>query len=254
MIEDARALVSIAEGLRGLNPNRDPPDATSTRPSPSAGGRAVLVHAVSIDEGDGGRVQADDKPPLPLPILVLLDDAPAVPDFLPETDDIGPTLSEEQVHRAIERRVRGALNRAPTERYVSDLVESIQDAVIVIDRQRTVVYLNTSAVSLLQSLTRRTGPFVGQPIASAFPPAASATVRPAIQDALVHADASRVEDPERHRGLALDIAIFPNPHGATLLVRDVTERKDIEAELVEARLSLARAEARLRTRGDEAPP
>jgi PAS domain-containing protein len=254
MIEDARALVSIAEGLRDMNPSRDPPDGTSIRPPPSVGGRAVLVHAVSIDEGEGGRAQADDTLPRPLPILVLLDDAPAVPDFLPESADAGAPITEEQIRGAIEQRVREALDRTPTEHYVSDLVESIQDAVIVIDRQRTVVYLNTSAVSLLQSLTRRTGPFVGQPIASAFPPAASATVRPAIQDALVHADASRVEDPERHRGRALDIAIFPNPHGATLLVRDVTERKDIEAELVETRLSLARAEARLRARDDEARP
>lgn len=255
MIDDARALVSIAESLRDWNPSRDAADATGLRPASCETARAVLIHAVSIDEGDLDRAPLDGGPATrALPILVLLDDAPEVPVFLPEEADIdlaNPT--EEGVRRAVELRVREALGPPPVEHRVLDVVESIQDAVIVIDRQRAIVYLNTSAASLLQTLTGRTGPFVRQPLASAFPPAASATLRPAIQDALLHAEASRVEDPERHRGLALDVAVFPNPHGATLLVRDVTERKDIEAELVEARLSLARAEARLRARDDEAP-
>ncbi|HLE96821.1 MAG TPA: PAS domain-containing protein [Candidatus Thermoplasmatota archaeon] len=244
-------LVSMAEGLR--DPTQVPQDARHARTSTGGGSRAIVVHAVSI--ADSGETRpVEETPTRPSPILVLLDDAPAVPDFLPEGADLDPAdPTEEQVRRAIEQHVREALNHSPMEHCLLDLVESIQDAVVVIDRRSIVLHLNTRAVALLQTMTRRTGPFVGQPLASVFPPAASATLRPAIHEALVHAGASRVDDPERHRGLALEVAIFPHPQGATLLIRDVTERKDLEAELIETRLARARAEARLRAYDSEAP-
>lgn len=252
MIADARALVSIAESLAERDPRRGTGNvAVRRRAGPGSAG-AVLIHAVSLHAEDVAFRPAG-APPSMVPILVLLDDAPALPEFLPEGTAVGLDMpTEEALRSAIERHVREALGRSPSEHHVFDLVESIQDGVIVIDRQRTVAYLNASATALLQTLTGRTGPFVGQPLGTAFPPALSATTRPAIHDALVHADASRVEDPERHRGIALDIAIFPHPHGATLLVRDATRRRDVEAELIETRLRLARAESRLRARADEA--
>jgi PAS domain-containing protein len=260
LIDDARALVDMAEGLRGRH--ADPPEPIRRSSSPNAVSRAVLVHAVSIDADTSdpsgsayrGRRDAPDQAPSgasaarrPTPLIVLLDDAPRVPEFLPEGEDLDAAdPTEEQIQRAIELRVRKALDRPLAEHAVLDILGSIQDAVMAIDRQRVLTYLNAAAVSLLQSLTRRTGPFVGEPLANAFPPAASATIAPAIHDALVHADASRVDDPERHRGLALDVSVFPDPHGATLVVRDATLRKDIEAELIETRVALSRAEAHLR--------
>lgn len=253
MIEDARALVALAESLAATNAQRAAAaGALQPRPATMAPAGAVLVHAVSL-HGKDVAFRSASAPVGDLPIIVLLDDAPAVPDFLPDGVDVDlddPT--DEAVRGAIVKRVRDALQRSPVEFHVLDLVESIQDAVIVIDRQSTVSYLNASATALLQTLTRRSGPFVGQPLAKVFPPALSASARPAIQNALDHASASRVEDPERHHGIALDIAIFPHPQGATLLVRDVTRRRDIEAELIETRSSLARAESRLRARDDEA--
>lgn len=252
MIEDARALVAIAQGLARARQPRGAADAeAAARVSPGPAG-AVLIHALSVHDGDLSIRAVGGAPTTP--ILVLLDDAPGVPEFLPEPTDVGleqPT--EESVRRATERHVREALRRGPSENHILDLVESIRDSAIVIDRQRTVLYLNPSATALLQRLTGRTGPFLGQPIEVAFPPALSPTTRPAIHAALVHADASHIEDPQLHHGIALDIAIFPHPNGATLLVRDVTERRNIEAELIETRLRLARAESLLRARDDEVP-
>lgn len=240
LMEDARALASIAESLRdGAAPPR------IDLPTPAG---AILIHAMTIDD-------APPAPPAhgPTPTLVLLDDAPVAPEFLLADPGELASPTEEQARGLIARAIRGALDRAPSEHQLIDLVESIQDAVIVVDRQRKILYLNASATSLLQTLTLRTGPFVGQPLGTSFPPAASATIGPAIQAALLDADASRVSDPERHRGLALDVAIFPNPYGATLLVRDVTGRRELETRLSAIRVSLARAEALLRARDDEAP-
>lgn len=248
MIEDARALVSMAQSLADARTV----DAEVHRRAGAPSAAAVLVHAVSLHEEDVAPRPAGALAP-GVPILVLLDEAPATPEFLPEGADVDldkPT--EEAVRMAIERRVRGALEQPPSTHHLLDLVESLGDAVIAVDRRETVVYLNPRATALLQTLTGRTGPFVGQPLGTAFPPALSATTRPAIHDALAHANATRVEDPERHRGIALDIAIFPYPDGATLLVRDATRRRDVEAELIETRLSLARAESRLSARDDEA--
>lgn len=253
MIADARALVSLAEGLRDWAPERRVEEARSRGPPSRAAASAVLVHAMSlVDLGEevarsAPRSQAGPR------MLVLLDDVPAVPSFLP--DDADSDVATVGVARAaIEQGLRGAAARAPLTRLILDLVECMQDAILAIDRDRTVTYLNPSGVALLQSLTNRTGPFVGEPLAKAFPPATSPTLRPAIERALRDADATRVEDPERHRGLVLDVAVFPNPDGATLLLRDVTARRDIEAELVEARLSLARAARREAALDDEAVP
>lgn len=253
MIADARALVSMAESLAEHDRLRGAPDVDVLRTATPGSTGAVLIHAVSLRGLDVASLAASDSAAA-LPILVLLDDAPAVPAFLPEgahVDLAHPT--EEGLRSAIERHVRGALGHSPSQHHILDLVESIRDSVIVIDRERTVAYLNPCATALLQTLTGRTGPFVGEPLGTAFPPSLSAPVRPAIEDALVHADESRIEDPTRHHGIALDIAIFPHPQGATLLMRDATQRWNIEAELIDTRLSLARAEARLRARGDEAP-
>jgi len=230
LIDDARSLLSSAEALREWDTGSGP------RAPPTSG--AVLVHALILDEPAASG---------PMPVLVLLGDAPSSTLFLPtETDPADP--SEDGVRAAIERTIRGALGQPPPDHHAIDLIESIQDAVLVIDRRQDLTYLNPSATALLQTLTSRTGPFLGQPLATAFPPAASAAVLPAIQAALVDAETSRVTDPARHHGLALDIAIFPTPHGATLLVRDVSERKDLEAELSSTRASLARAVAQLEER------
>lgn len=252
MIADARALVSIARSLSPVARSRDGTDGDILADTPRASPGVVLIHAVSLPSEDVAYRSASGRHST-APIFVLLNDAPTFPEFLPEDIEVDmddPT--EGSLQSAIERHVREALGRSPSENHILDLVESIQDGVIVIDRHRTVVYLNPGATALLQTLTGRTGPFVGQPLARAFPPALSPTLRPAIFDALVHGEASHVSEPERHRGLALDVALFPHPHGATLLVRDGTERRDIEAELIETRVSLARAESRLRARDDEA--
>lgn len=246
MAEDARALAAMAASVREWGSDRMLAPAQAA----AAVEGAILVHAMTLD------ADAFKGPPVsgapPPTILVLLEDGPAIPTFLTEDASLDDAPAD-RVRRAIDARLREGLRRPPDGVHALDLLESVQDAIIAIDRERLVLYLNASAVALAQSLTSRTGPFVGRPLALAFPPAAGATLRPAIQAALVHATPDRVEEPGRHRGRALDVAVFPNPGGATLLIRDITKRKDTEAQLIDARVDLARAGALLHARDDPGP-
>ncbi|MHB8604691.1 MAG: PAS domain-containing protein [Thermoplasmatota archaeon] len=248
LLRDARSLLDDGWRARGASAAPQASDAHTSPARSESGARAVIVHAITVDADGESHVRGDaDRATRASPILVMLADTPAIPEFLPPEEASPPSQApvRKEIAEAFERHVGAALHPSPPVEDALDLVESIQDAILMIDRRSLILYANTSAISLLQSLTSRTGPFVAQPLANAFVPAATVTLRPALDAALHHAETARIEDPERHRGRAFDVAIFPNPRGATLLIRDITGRKDTEAELREVRIALRRATAEL---------
>jgi PAS domain S-box-containing protein len=125
------------------------------------------------------------------------------------------------------------------------LFEGTRDAVIVVDAQDRLVDLNTAAREAMGP-TARTA--IGQPVAQVF------STWPGLIEQALHADGAQIEVPldgqEGRRHFEVSSSLLRDgrgrPAGRTIVMREVTERRQVEAALRES-------EERFRTIYDTAP-
>lgn len=204
--------------------------------------RAILVHPADLREARMlFAAIARTENARGLPLLAVLDESPGDPDALPPGADaylVDP--SPDDLMAALDDHVVTAWSRSLGGQHALDILESLDDGVLVIDRAQRVVHHNPAGLAFVQRTTRRSGTLLGRALEAAVPAFAAAHARSAVRAALIHGATSHFE--LRLEPLWLSVDVFPNPDGATVVVRDTTERHTLEDALLETRMRLARSE------------
>jgi PAS domain S-box-containing protein len=115
---------------------------------------------------------------------------------------------------------------------VRQVYERITDAFVALDRELRFTYLNERAEALLQA---DADALRGRHVAEAFPFIEGSAALDAYRRALDEQEPTTVEEYAEPLDRWLEIRSFPAPDGISVYFRDITERKDKEAELREER-------------------
>ncbi len=109
-----------------------------------------------------------------------------------------------------------------------DILDSINDGVIAIDRAWRITFLNRRAVRLLHTPRRRA---IGAPLWELFPAIAGGEIESALRDAAASGRPTRTEAlvPELSRWF--ELRTVPMRHGMSVYFDDVTERRNARAAL-----------------------
>jgi PAS domain S-box-containing protein len=127
----------------------------------------------------------------------------------------------EQCGLALERqRLHEAELRHVEER--AALLETMQDAFISLDHELRYIYLNSQAEELVN---RSAAELLGRRIEDAFPEAAGSEIVRALRRVLATERSERLEAIDTVSGRWVEARIHPAPHGVSLAVRDVSERR-----------------------------
>ncbi|HUR68394.1 MAG TPA: ATP-binding protein [Candidatus Thermoplasmatota archaeon] len=204
--------------------------------------RAILIQPADLHEaaeliGDIRRLDLARR----IPILAVLGDAPTDAVVLPPGADaylIDPT--PEDLIEAIGQHVVATWSRDLGGEHALDLIESLGDAVLVVDRAHRIVYHNSSGLALVQRATHQSATILGSLVERALPSFVEGQLQHALRAGLEHGETSHVE--QRMGPLWVGLDVFANPDGVTLVARDITERHRLEEALLETRMSLARSE------------
>ena len=128
--------------------------------------------------------------------------------------------SEEELHQQKIELLRANQN-------ISDILESIQDNLYVIDREWNYVYINKKAAS---SLNMKPEDFIGKNLWKLFPKYAGTEDGIKFRNSMEKREISRFETHSKYTGIWYDVNVYPSNEGITILGTDITERKNIEEQ------------------------
>lgn len=120
----------------------------------------------------------------------------------------------------------------------SSVIESIQEGLIVINRDWQFVFINTEGQRLLR---REETDLIGRGLWDEYPNLLGSEFGQACQDAMERNIAAVIEDPSAVTGSILENRIYPSPDGILIFYVDVTQKRRVteELRLNEERLRLA---------------
>ncbi|GAA5534213.1 GAF domain-containing protein [Deinococcus aluminii] len=179
----------------------------------------------------------------PLGVLVL--EWPAPHPFTPEERRFLATLSGQCALALGRARLLGQLRRA--ERRQTDILESIDDAFYALDHQGRFTYVNRRAEQLWG---RRREDLLGRVCWEAFPQVTGGEAYRAHLTAATERRVVRLEVPSAILGTWLDICICPSEAGLSVYFKDITGRKQVEAQVRDLNRTLEQC-VRERTRESE---
>jgi PAS domain S-box-containing protein len=112
------------------------------------------------------------------------------------------------------------------------VLETLSDALFVVDREWRFVYLNRRGAELVR---RPAEELLGRVLGEAFPQAPGTAFRQGCERAVREGVTTEIEEFYAPLGLWLYVRAFPSPEGLTITMQDVSDRKRAEAE--QARLT-----------------
>jgi PAS domain S-box-containing protein len=142
-------------------------------------------------------------------------------------------LAVERQRRLVEEQASRSTAEAAQQR-IADILESITDGFFSLDRQRRFTYVNRHAEALVG---RPRSELLGRTLQEEFPDAAGSLFVAEIDTVLERGAPSSVEEYFAARNAWLEFRIYPSPEGASVYMRDISDRKRAEEAL---RLSEAR--------------
>jgi PAS domain S-box-containing protein len=165
----------------------------------------------------------------------LLDD-PAIRGVIVNCHDITE-------RKRVEEALRGA------NRQIANILESVTDAFVSLDKNWCFTYLNHQAAQLIQ---RSREELIGQNLWETFPDFVGSILDQECNKALSQTIPVRFEEFYPFLRTWFEVRVFPAAEGLSLFLVDVTERRHAEAELLEMSTALGNAVegiARLDTQG-----
>ncbi len=127
--------------------------------------------------------------------------------------------------RELERRATDLARR------LEETLESIGDAVLALDQEWRIGFVNTHAERLLQHGRDQ---LLGRVIWEVFPEARGTVFQEEYQRAVAEDRPARFDAPFEPLGIHADIAAYPDEHGLTIYFRDVTDQRALAAQLAHA--------------------
>jgi PAS domain S-box-containing protein len=123
---------------------------------------------------------------------------------------------------------------------VTDALESIGDAVLALDQEWRVTFVNRHGERLLQHAR---ADLLGRNIWAVFPEARGSVFEREYRRAVEERRSVSFEEPFEPLGIIADITAYPHDGGLTIYFRDVTEQRAMAADLARARMRTARPDA-----------
>lgn len=117
-------------------------------------------------------------------------------------------------------------------RQLTDTLESIGDAVLSLDRQWTVRFVNAHAERLLQ---HPRGEILGRNIWEVFPEAVGSVFQTEYERAVSERRPARFGAPFAPLGIYAEVSAYPHERGLTIYFRDITEQRALAEQLAFAR-------------------
>jgi len=144
-------------------------------------------------------------------------------------DGAGAVLRVQGAVQDVSDRKRDAERLGAVNRQLATTFESITDAFVTVDRELRFTYVNGEAE---RRLGLKRADLLGKNMAERFPAFAERDFRHECERALVERTAGRVEaySPTFQRWLS--VAVFPSEQGLALYIRDVTENRKAQQELM----------------------
>jgi PAS domain S-box-containing protein len=136
-------------------------------------------------------------------------------------------LAVERQRRLVQEQASRSAAEAAQQR-IADTLESITDGFFSLDRQRRFTYVNRHAEAIVG---RPRGELLGRTLQEEFPDAAGSRFEAELGAVLERETPSSVEEYFAARGAWLEFRIFPSPEGASVYMRDVSDRKRAEEAL-----------------------
>jgi len=144
-------------------------------------------------------------------------------------DGAGGVICVQGAVQDISERKRDAERLGQLNRQLTTTFESITDAFVTVDRQFRFTYVNIQA-------ERRTGlsraDLLGRPVAERFPAFEHSEFRREFERALAEGTAGSVEAYAPTLERWLSVAVFPSEQGLALYIRNVTDSRKAQQELV----------------------
>lgn len=123
---------------------------------------------------------------------------------------------------------------------ITKILESISDALLTVDQQNHVTYVNAQAQCLLFSEQHKV---LGQPLWDLLPEFWQKILKPECDQATLEQKARHLETFHSSLTRWLEVAIYPYIEGLSISIHDISERKQAEAALLErSQLSTLAAE------------
>ncbi|XGW00485.1 MAG: PAS domain S-box protein [Leptolyngbya sp. BL-A-14] len=138
----------------------------------------------------------------------------------------------------ITERKRAAEALLEANRQTVNILESITDAFMSLDRQWHLTYVNQQAAQLCQ---RSREELLGQSLWDVFPDIVGSVFDQEYHRALEHQVPVTFEEFHPSLNAWFDVRLFPSADGMSLFFLDVTERKQAQAELLEMSTALGNA-------------
>ncbi len=154
----------------------------------------------------------------------LLDD-PAIQGIVVNCHDITD-------RKQVEAALRGANHQ------IVNILESVTDAFVSLDREWRFTYLNQRATQLIQ---RSQEEVLGQNLWEVFPEFIGSTFDHECNQALIHQTPTIFEEFYPFLKTWFELRIFPTANGLSIFFVDVTERRQSQAELLEMSTALGNA-------------
>jgi PAS domain S-box-containing protein len=133
-------------------------------------------------------------------------------------------LAVERQRRLVEEQASRSAAEAAQQR-IADTLESITDGFFSLDRQRRFTYVNRHAEAIVG---RPRGEMLGRTLQEEFPDAAGSRFEAELDTVLERGTPGNVEEYFAARDVWLEFRIYPSPEGASVYMRDISERKQIE--------------------------
>lgn len=146
---------------------------------------------------------------------------------------VDQTRSEEAVRRSNER--------------IRQVYERVTDAVVALDDDLAVTFLDSTASDLLG---RATDDLQGQCLSDVYPGLDETDFEPELRHALESGEPAGFEEYFEPLDAWLAVTAYPGSDGITLFIRDVTETKEREAEIQQLRRELDMTESKFETLRD----
>ncbi|MDJ1171709.1 PAS domain S-box protein [Roseofilum sp. BLCC_M154] len=123
---------------------------------------------------------------------------------------------------------------------ITKILESISDALLTVDRQTHLTYVNTQAQQLFFAKEQE---LLGSLLWDLLPQFWENILKPECDRAILEQKARHLETFNLNLQKWLDVAIYPYTEGLSIAIRDISERKEAEAALLErSQLSTLAAE------------
>jgi PAS domain S-box-containing protein len=247
------AVISTARDLRieFMNPVAESLTGWS---SEEARGRPLTEVFEAVDEDTGARctdpaaaVISGAVTSLALHVLLISRSGQRIPldhSAAPIRDASGAAVGAVLVFRDITRRRQAEVALERSERRAREILESISDGFIALDREWRFTYLNRTAEEILR---RTRDDLIGQVIWDQYPQARDNLVGNEYRKALATQAATRFEYFSENLQGWLEITAYPSASGLSIYFRDISAEKRAQAELVAAKEEIERARDLLQT-------